>query len=262
MPSFVNATELYLAMYSDIVHSDLRRTASDGAQTNETMEAPPGRTYVFRGVHHNIVAARPIDLRWAAASTLHFFADTEEADMLIEFRGAEKFLSRESITDTDDATCECGYSKADHGDRIMWRGAYGAHAMPQIRRCIDRLSKDHSSRRAVVTMANLDSEDINRPHCWTSLHFLICRDGLHLLVYQRSLNLAIVPYDLVNLTNILNYVATRVDVTPAELHWTVGSLHCLSTEKPDGVHRQRNETMLYPVELLADPAKCLSTIRG
>jgi hypothetical protein len=259
-----NATELYLAMWADL-ETGTERIASDGAQTSPTREAEPCRSHVLVNPGHNIVGCVPINLRWAGASTLHFFTASEEADALAEFKNADKFLTplRECRCDgtffeSDGAVCGwCEEPESVHKpERLYWLGAYGDHAMPQIAKCIAKLRKEPNTRRAIVTMANLDIEDINRPHCWTSLHFLKGRDGLDMIVYQRSLNLAIMPYDTINLTNILNYVAHQVELPAANLRWLIGSLHCLpSCPAPVNVG-QRNGSMLYHPNLLADPVAC------
>lgn len=257
-----NATELYLFMWDDVDKS-VTRVAVDGAQHKETWEAPLMQCYTLINPTHNLVGCRQIDERWAWASTLHFFASTERAGPLLRYnKHAERFLAFTlrcadgRVGHLSDSVCQvCGDFGEKHSAEYMWLGAYGAHAMPQINRCIEKLKAYPTSRRAVVNMAGLDIEDINRPHCWTALQFLQCRGELELLVFQRSLSLSVMPYDLVNLTNILHYVAHAVGMPTGALHWAVGSLHCVPIEAPME-HNPRHRGLLLDPIILADPARC------
>jgi len=235
-----NATELFSEMHAKVDAWKAPRTANDGPQRNSTIEAYPGNTFVWRHTQHNVVASKSIDLKWAVANVLHFFAETEEASMLPRYnKYAAKFL-------TDG----------------RWLGAYGVGAMPGVRWCIEKLRNEPWTRRAVVTMNGYEHEDANRPTCWNLLHFLRNRDEqLEMLVYQRSLHLFnVMPYDTIVLSNVLNYVATAVSMPTGPLRWTVGSLHTAPTDSVDGVFRQRNTSIILPQELLTSPAQCLEML--
>lgn len=231
-----DASELYRAMRA-AVRSDLPRAVADASspQRTATIEASVGSTFTLDDPRLNVPTCRAVDLRWAAANLLHFFAATEEAGALRKYnRRADQFL-------VDD----------------RWIGAYGAVAVPQIEACIQLLRRDPLSRRAVVSMGSLEYQDINRPPCWSFLHFLQQSSHLHLLVYQRSLNLTgVMPYDCVVLTNALLYAAGRLGVPAGPLHWTIGSLH-----RPLGVTDRPPEfdvdSIVYPVEILSDPQLCM-----
>ena len=129
--------------------------------------------------------------------------------------------------------------------------------MPQIEVCIRMLSQSLGTRRAVVSMGGLEFQDINRPSCWSFLHFLHQGDGLHLLVYQRSLNLVgVMPYDCVVLSNVLLYAVEKLRVRVGSLHWIIGSLHA-----PVGAEHRPSESgvdsIIYPAAVLSDPQLCM-----
>lgn len=227
-----NATELFLEMDSRISDGYTRQT-DDGAQPAETREAWPGQSFTLRFPQANVVGCREVDRKWAGANVLHFFANTEEAGVLRQYnRFADKFLT---------------------GDK--WLGAYGAIAVPQLRKCVEKLTKHPNTRRAIVDMGGLEHDDINRPACWSFIQFLRTPHGLNMIVFQRSLNLyGVMPYDCILLTNIHNYVATLTSQTMGLFTWIFGSLHTIGELKP--YHGQRNESMLYPVHTLADENEC------
>ena len=239
-----NASELYREMYAAVERCPWERAVAESASamTQPTLEAVPGQTFTLFGPSHNYIDCRPVDEVWCAANLLHFFAATEDAEMLPKYNHlAERFL-------TDG----------------QWIGAYGAIAIPQVAVCVERLKADKHSRAAVVSMGGPEPRDINRPACWSHLHFLFYRGALDLLVYQRSLNLVgVMPYDCVVLTNLLMYAAQKLGVPHGSLRWTVGSLHLRVTDYgkplPTG---QRNCGMVYPFELLDSPSECLLRLRG
>lgn len=233
-----NATELYISMHSAIVSERWERQVDDpeSPQTAATFEARPGQEFELRFPAYNVQVCVPFDVQWAIANALHFFATTEEAEMLEKYnRHANRF--------TVDG---------------KWVGAYGAIAMPQVRECVARLKSHPASRRAVVSMGEMLPQDINRPACWSFLQFLKCRHGLCMLVYQRSLNLTkVMPYDLVVLSNLLLHVAEEVNQEPSSLIWTIGSLHSLNLAPPNHVGHRHNSLLVE-----TNPTTCLAALRN
>lgn len=229
-----NARKLYAAMLDAIDIEQYERQASDpeSPQGAMTYEAAPGCRFELLDPRLNVCGA--IDEAWAVANTLHFFSGSEEAEMLEKYnKHASRFVTEG-----------------------VWHGAYGAIAMPQVNQCIERLTAYPNSRRAIVSMGENSPQDINRPACWSFLQFLQTRRGLNMLVYQRSLHLKVMPYDLIVLSNLLMHVAERVNLTVGSLIWTIGSLH--ATEL----------TMLQPSLhtslriAVASPEDCLTRLRG
>lgn len=235
-----NATELWFEMETKIKqHNAVRQSADPTSPMSEpTAEAPFGSRFVLDAPYFNIVGARTISITWAIASTLHFFAETERAEM----------LSR--------------YNK--HADRFVkdgiWAGAYGLIAMSQIRKCIDLLRASSATRRAIVSLGGFESDpSINRPACISFLHFMQGQKGLDMFVYQRSLNLyGVMPYDCVLLSNILNYVSIRSAMPVGRLVWVVGSLHTIGTYEQKQGHRLRG--IYLPIDTLSDPKLCLESL--
>lgn len=232
-----NATELYRAMLAAVVKEPVPRITTDSASPTlvPTLEAPFGSSFVLEDPRLNVPTCRRVDLRWARANLLHFFACTEKAGVLRKYnKYADRFLT---------------------GDRLV--GAYGPIAVPQVEACIELLKTSPQSRRAVVSMGPLGYQDQNQPPCWSFLHFLVQRGCLNLFVYQRSLNLTrVMPYDCVVLTNVLLYAAERLGMSPGSLHWTVGSLHA-PVDAKNPLPESDVESIVYDAKTLSTPSSCM-----
>ena len=230
----LSADELFLEMLGTL--GSYTRTVQDpkSPTNHETVEAEVGRSFKLEDCSDNVVRCRPVDYRWAVANVLHFFACTESAGVLRKYnRHADRFLD---------------------GNRLD--GAYGPIAVPQVVRCLELLSKQPDTRRAIVSMGPLETESVNKPSCWSFLHFLKQGQSLHLVTYQRSLNLfGVMPYDCILLTNILYYAASTLGLPMGTLYWTIGSLHT-AAEKLETVEGPKSRSMLLPIEILSDPNEC------
>jgi thymidylate synthase len=233
-----NATDLYMEMVLAIRKHRFARDVADPQSPRQglTYEAQLFQRFVLRSIYNNVVRCRPVDIRWAKANTLHFFADTEEAGTLRKYnKHADRFLTVD-----------------------VWKGAYGAIAMPQIAEAVKRLFVYPDTRRAVVSMGRGDAEPtVNSPACWSFLHFARQGGLLCLGVYQRSLSLDVMPYDCFLLTNILDYVAWKVQMRPGSLVWTIGCFHA-SEEKLQqftGI-TDHPASCLFDKMILDSPAKC------
>jgi thymidylate synthase len=230
-----NANELFRAMYCAVMTHRHKRITTDPvtAQPAETYEARIGSAFELHNPSLNVVTERRIDMKWAFANTLHFFADTEEADMLPRYNWlAEKYITNG-----------------------RWIGAYGKIAMRQIDQCIALLQTSLHTRAAFVDMGSMGPRDVNRPACWNFLQFITGRYGLDMVCYQRSCNLlGVMPYDLIVLTNVLYHVASAVGVRVGSLCWHFGSLHCTEHFNLDSGGR-RDESLLlnsYPRHICLD----------
>lgn len=238
------ATELFLEMERAIAACGEHRESDDPASPmrDATVEAEPGSAFKLWNPQFCIVGCKQIDLRWACANVLHFFAETEEGDVLRQYNvQAARFLDR----------------------RGYLRGAYGPIVLHQVERCLSLLQEHPSTRRAVATMGELPPElDINRPPCWTSLHFLTVRGKLDMVVYQRSLNLnGVMPYDCILLCTLLRYAAWRIGVPHGVLRWAIGSLHN-RVGPPYAKHEaNRYAELPFDMEMLQDPELCMLALQ-
>lgn len=237
-----NASELFREMLAAVQTNRWRRKSEDPSSPmqEETLEASFGYSFTLHSCEHNLIDCRSTDMRWAIANLLHFFAATEEAEMLPRYNArAAKFLNNSKF-----------------------EGAYGAIAMPQIEKCINVLRDRPRSRRAIVSMGGLEHDDVNRPACWSFLHFMTCREGLSMVVYQRSLNLTgVMPYDCIVLTNVLRYVAHFVGIKPGFIRWVVGSLHTRVEEKVLTADGFRHHSIAIDPVFLSQPSACLAVLR-
>jgi hypothetical protein len=228
-----NATELYSEMLAAVMRCCSPRITTDSTSPTQQLvvEAEPSSTFVLQDVLSNVPAGRSVDLRWATANVLHFFSEREDAAPLRRYcKHADRFL-----------------------DGDVWRGAYGACAVPQLRRCFELLREHPYSRRVVVSFGELRELTANLPRCMSFMQLLLGQRGLDLLVFQRSLSLAVMPYDLVLLTNILGIASCAVKECIGALRWTVGSLHASTGDMPlSGSQAQ----VLLPPELLLDSGAC------
>lgn len=227
-----NATQLYNWMLFDIRSSGRCRTTVDPSSPTKgfTTEARFGTDNTLLHPTDNFVAGT--DPVWCVANTLHFFSATERAAPLRKYNAnADRFMT---------------------GDE--WIGAYGAIAMPQLCGCIRLLKAHPATRRAVISMGGFNPQDINRPACWSFLHFLKQDDRLHLQVYQRSLALHIAPFDCVLLTNILFHVSRSVGIPVGKLLWTVGSLH--ARKGAEQLEDASERGLVVRGDVLADPDRC------
>lgn len=236
------ATDLFLDMHAAVLSYKLVRVTEDPVSPGggTWVEAAPFSKFTLSDACENAVECRKFDRRWAIANALHFFSATEEADVLRQYNErADRFLTG-----------------------AKWVGAYGAIAVPQIARCIGQLRQHPATRRAIVSMGELpEAPDINRPACWSFLHFMLGTAGLEMHVYQRSLSLfGVMPYDVVVLSNVQRFVAGAISAPCGTLHWTVGSLHCRVGDAVDGKAESCGGSLLLPYELMACPLACTAAL--
>lgn len=236
----MNVHQLTKDMEAAIREWSFRRTAGDPASPSKgpLIEAKPFSQFTVQRPMDN-AAARAFDRRWAIANALHFFADTERAEVLRKYnKHADRFLTP--------------YPSLE---QYVWHGAYGAACMEQVRRCVTLLQSHPDSRRAVVTMGSASQQHtINTPQCWNCLHFLQGTDSrLHAHCYQRSLSMRVMPYDAVVLTNVLCYVAHSCKMQVGTLTWTVGSLHAEELVDELATTDVPQDPVLLPMETMYNP---------
>jgi thymidylate synthase len=93
-------------------------------------------------------------------------------------------------------------------------GAYGPRVRPQLEYVYDELRRDPASRRAVISVYSpSDQRDSLDVPCTLTLHFLIRRGRLDLIVNMRSSDLFLgLPYDVNQFGFLQQVVAAWLDV--------------------------------------------------
>jgi thymidylate synthase len=236
----MNMSSVYISMLHAVTDSSRTRKSADPMSPcqQEVHEASPGQTFHAIAPLINVVDTRSFDLRWAVANVLHFFAETEEANVLSKYNAnASKFL--------------------DASGRFL-DGAYGPIALSQLRKCVERLKACASSRRAIVYMDTDTPENVNVPSCWSFFQFLVQGSILHMCFTQRSLSLAVMPYDAILLTNILHWVGSQLELPLYAMHWNVGSLH--GDAGKQAARASVPLQLLLPSALLSNPRQCLDEL--
>ena len=127
-----------------------------------------------------------------------------------------------------------GYEFADEG---RLGGAFGARMRrnggDQLKRAIERLRRDPSSRRAVITIAEptdgrIPSRDFP---CAFALQLLIRKGKLEAITNMRSQSaLMVLPYDAALMMMVQLWAAGELGLDAGRHHWTANSFHIYEDE--------------------------------
>ena len=114
-------------------------------------------------------------------------------------------------------------------DDGTFHGAYGPRIHGNLRKVVDQLQKDESSRQAVLTIFNSDKDlnvDVKDVPCTLTLQYFV-RDGKLLArTSMRSNDLYLgMPYDFVQFIALQGAIAQALDIPMGTYSHTVGSLH-------------------------------------
>jgi thymidylate synthase len=116
--------------------------------------------------------------------------------------------------------------KAFSDDGVIFAGAYGPRLKPQLEYIINLLRADPDSRQAVATIwkpCPAASKDIP---CTVALQVFLRKNQLHGLLTMRSNDLWLgAPYDFFNFSQIVNYLAGRLNVETGSMTFQAGSSH-------------------------------------
>lgn len=106
-------------------------------------------------------------------------------------------------------------------------GTYEADGVDQIRRVVDSIRTDPSSRRHVVSAWNpLESDDVALPPCHTLFQFSVQQGRLHALMYQRSADCFLgVPFNLASYALLQSMVAHVTGLVPGRFVHSIGDAH-------------------------------------
>jgi thymidylate synthase len=131
-----------------------------------------------------------------------------------------------------------GHEFADSEGRLA--GAFGARMRrsggDQLGRSIERLRRDPSSRRAVITIA--DPGDGRSPSrdfpCALALQLLVRNGQLEAITNMRSQSaLMVLPYDAALMMMVQLWAASRLGLEAGPHHWTANSFHVYADEVAD-----------------------------
>jgi thymidylate synthase len=114
-------------------------------------------------------------------------------------------------------------------DDGTFHGAYGPRIHGNLRKVVDQLKKDDSSRQAVLTIFNSDKDlnvNVKDVPCTLTLQYFV-RDGKLLArTSMRSNDLYLgMPYDFVQFIALQGAIAQALDIPMGTYSHTVGSLH-------------------------------------
>jgi thymidylate synthase len=147
----------------------------------------------------------------------------------------------------------------DNGDLgpiygYQWRN-WGGAGIDQIRRAIDLIQNEPSSRRIVVSAWNVaDLDRMRLPPCHLLFQFYASQKGcLDLQLYQRSADIALgVPFNIASYALLLAMVARECGLEPRFFVHTFGDAH-IYVNHIEGLRRQLEREPLSPPRLeLAD----------
>lgn len=107
-----------------------------------------------------------------------------------------------------------------------WPGYDGRH-IDQIRRAIDDIRNNPSSRRIIVSAWNVgDLDNMNLPPCHAFFQFYVADGKLSLQLYQRSADSFLgVPFNIASYALLTMMVAQVCGLEPGEFIHTFGDLH-------------------------------------
>lgn len=116
-------------------------------------------------------------------------------------------------------------------DGIIFAGAYGPQMLMQIPWAMDQLAKP-GCRQAVIQIwqpTPLPSKDIPCTLSWQ----LLARDGkLNAIITMRSSDIWLgLPYDFINLSQLVSGIAGELGLTPGELVFNLGSSHLYDRDR-------------------------------
>jgi thymidylate synthase len=111
-------------------------------------------------------------------------------------------------------------------DGEIFQGAYGPRWIRQSAYVAGNLSRDRTSRQAVISIWSENPSSSKDIPCTLTWQFLIRDEKLNMIVNMRSSDGWLgLPYDLFNFSQICNLVAGSFDVEPGFLAMNLGSSH-------------------------------------
>lgn len=130
----------------------------------------------------------------------------------------------------------------------LTQGAYGPRTRNALRRVVELLWRDPTSRQAVLSIwRDEDLTTVGDRPCTIGLQFLVRDDRLQLHTWMRSQDCVLgIPYDLFMFTQLQLTVAAVLGLSPGSYHHHVTSLHIYDRDLAvvDELHEPDNKPLL------------------
>lgn len=194
--------KIYLSIAKDLLYAPI---------VNGTRELNNVKLQLL-DIDDNIVSVRGISDTYLFGELLWYFTGRNHTDFISSFSKMWKRLSDDGVTNNS---------------------AYGflmkhAHEFDQIEKVIELLTKDPTSRRAVINLnvPNRNVIETKDEPCTIALQFLIRNEKLHCTAMMRSNDIWFgLPYDVAFFTELQKYIADRLKVGYGVYTHFVTSLH-------------------------------------
>lgn len=123
-------------------------------------------------------------------------------------------------------------------------GKYRKEHIDQIRRAIDMIKSNPSSRRIIVSAWNVaDIDRMALPPCHAFFQFCVVNGRLDCQLYQRSADVALgVPFNIASYALLLTMIAQECDLIPGIFVHTLGDAH-IYLNHVDGLREQLRRTL-------------------
>lgn len=182
-----------------------------------------GASNVVLQPRNNLIAssARAFNYRYMVAESIWNLLPTADTTVLQKvFPGVLRFTADQRYNKTTDAS---------------W--AYGESMYWGLRRVVQELNHDRTSRRAVINVPTLDNANYEdwggTPPCLHSVQYLIRREQLNCIVTMRSNDVwRGMPLDMYQFTFWQIMLAEHLGVEVGWYQHNVGSLHLYETDVP------------------------------
>lgn len=198
-------------------------------------------------------------LAWKAVKSelLWFIEGSGDDNRLKELNGSEKTIW------TANAHSDYWKPKAKFdGDLgrvygVQWRkwqkpdpstGSGQADTVDQIANVIERIKKDPTDRRLIVSAWNPGELDqMALPPCHMFFQFFVAKNKLSLLMHQRSCDVFLgVPFNIASYSLLLHMVAQVTNLTPHEFVHSLGDVHIYHDHFDAVTEQLKREPMPLP----------------
>ena len=139
-------------------------------------------------------------------------------------------------------------------------GTYAHDGIDQVRRIVEEIKRNPSSRRLIVTGWNpLEADKVALPPCHTLFQFYVSTDGrLSCQLYQRSADLFLgVPFNIASYAMLTHMIAQVTGLKPGHFVHTFGDAHIYSNHVEQVELQLSRETRALPRLVLNPDVKDL-----